>query len=193
MGEEELFRSRLSFLTQFVSDVERQLGVLEAFEEVVGETHDETLKAILLTVIPAIKDRLILCAAQLLDEKSGTNLRKLLSHYREQKERIRHLGDPIADTRLDYLISADSLAHQKVRVLRDKALAHLDRKFTDDPEAFLLSVGLSFEKEIFDVVNHAQAVLVELSLAVDKTARVSVGKLFWASTVEHFRQAGKLR
>jgi len=192
-SEEELFRSRLAFLSQFVSDIERQLGVLEAFEKVANETQDETLNAIIQTVVPAIKDRLILCAAQLLDDNSGTNLRKFLSHYRANKRRINHLGDPISDQVLDGLIASEHLAHRKIQSLRDKALAHLDRKFTENPDQFLTDVGLSFEKEIVDVVNHAQTVLAKLSMAVNKSARISVGKLFWASTVEYFRRDGKLK
>lgn len=192
-SEEELFRKRLSFLTGFVSDVESQLGVLEGLEEVAEKTTDDTLNAILQTITPAIKDRLILCAAQILDQNSGTNLQTLLGHYKANRKRIKHVGEPLADAVLDQLISADHLPHKKIRKLRDKALAHLDRQFTDDPDAFLAEVGLSFEKDIFDVVNHAQRVLAQLSLSVDQTARMSVGKVFWASTVEHFRREGKLK
>ncbi len=192
-GEEELFRNRLGFLSKFISDVESQLGVLEGLEEVANKTRDETLNAILQTIIPAIKGRLILYAAQILDQNSGTNLQKLLGHYKANKNRIRHLGDPLSDTLLDQLLSTDHLPVEKIRKLRDKALAHLDRQFTEDPDAFLKEVGLSFETDIFEVVNHAQRVLAQLSMAVDRTARMSLGKMFWASTVEHFRREGKLK
>lgn len=190
--DDDLFRERLSFLNGFVSDAERQLGVLEGLQEVGSNTGDETLAAIFQTIIPALEDRLILCAAQLLDEESGTNLRKLVSHYKENKHKISHKDSPIPDTRIDELMSIDHLAGDKIRLLRNKAIAHLDRQFTQAPNTFLNEVGLSFETDIIAVVNHAQMVLAELSLAVDCSARVSVGKIFAAATIMHFHREGKL-
>lgn len=190
--DELLFRERLSFLQGFVSDIECQLGVLEGLQKVRDETGDEILEAIFQTILPAIEGRLILCAAQLLDEKSGTNIRKLLSHYKVSKDKIHHQDNPLSNDRIDELISTEHLASDKIRMLRDKALAHLDRQFTQSPSRFLSQIELSFEKDMIDVINYAQKVLSELSLAVDNSARISIGKIFYASTIEYFQREGKL-
>jgi hypothetical protein len=115
-----------------------------------------------------------------------------VSHYKVNKHKIRHKGSLIPDTRIDELMSIEHLAGDKIRLLRDKAIAHLDRQFTQAPNNFLNEVGLSFETDIIAVVNHAQMVLAELSLAVDSSARISVGKIFSAATIVHFQREGKL-
>ena len=187
MNENELFLQRLGFLQDFVSNAEQQLGICEALRETTDQPDTTIQSAIFLTILPGVEQRLILYCAQLLDQKSGTNLKKLITHYRENRDKIDHAGNPVSNQVIEELLETSHLNDAKIRTLRDRAIAHLDRAYTTDPATFLEENKVHLQ-DVVSVIQHAQRILSCLGFATKKSSIVSTGGLFRAATLQYFCQ-----
>lgn len=179
------YKKILDSLLRETSRLDVQLGVCEQLREVKSEEADalEAAPVLFGLMLPAMTEGVLLGLARLYDQNGDRSMWKLLN---VAQGTIKQISWARAPTHAELAQQHAALARHEstldtLRTLRDKAIAHHDKEFSDDPSTFSSSNQVPVE-DVISLLRATQKLLGQHCTWIGEPWRMSMADVVAVGT-----------
>ena len=168
----------LQGLQRIVSELDFAMGACERLIEQYDIKENRVAAPVLFFVLlPALFDHLMLAAARLYEKKGDRSIQRLLRIVQSMPTEIpwKDQGFSVSEImRQQSLIESNASLLEKLKVRRDKVLAHMDKDYFNDPGKIEKDYPITI-LELLNLLRATQALLAAHAQAVGLGVPISFG------------------